>query len=791
MISTTPLNNGGDGASVRRPKQHTLEKQFVCFSFIATIALICYAIIHTNDNTNASNDDLKWYNNKYGRKRHLHKDRRLPRLRRNETDSVHDMHRKVNTSQHKAERVISHTNAASYNNATTRSFFTSVDEQYLHNGRVVRELSHRILSRKIAQSNVVIVSPNFITSYVFNDMKRIKHGEKIIEKYYPAKIAVEEGHTTHLIPASTTSDSSSTLPSVGWILLAYFATQKLDTTVHKNQSPITIDEILTPPLTKIWLQETTVTYIVFPISAKARIPLSSILLGQHEHHDYEYEMDYIADKLVEVIGLTAAQTLLDFDYKLQLLSSSHYFDNNDQRNVNDDAYYYGPNALFQSTTKALHRFLYDQVTRILSKEVSYIRQQHHSQQAVRGMMDAVLSNHTAQTLEVEFHSLLFATQGLDLAIPSRSSYTDLSNHKECKHAHTQQRKARCDPKLNARALNDTIFLQCPKRHAAVDIQFVNEENISGLRIAGTLPQNVERVRNRRVLFERTAMEKKYGIMIDIDEKWLVQKFVNKSDIEVWMGDNEQHQKAEAACVKFYRDAIHPRVSCTTRILPSATDANVSPSIKQTPTSGRPNLLLIMIDPLSRQQLRRSLPNTWALLELLGFQYFPQYTAVGNNSGPNQAALFSGLPLNDGRQGIRTSSNNTKRIWLWDRLNDAGYVTMKAEDGCVSNSNMVQSISPQTHHGKQLQEMFCFHYDRPNCLDSKLAAEHLVEYTRQFIDTYHRDDSSKKNHTKPWAAFVSFIDSHEDSSTLISYLDNILLNFLQDVPMDNTMILFTR
>ena len=103
---------------------------------------------------------------------------------------------------------------------------------------------------------------------------------------------------------------------------------------------------------------------------------------------------------------------------------------------------------------------------------------------------------------------------------------------------------------------------------------------------------------------------------------------------------------------------------------------------------------------------------------------------------------------------------------------------------------VQSIRPQTHHGKQLHEMFCFSFDRPNCLGGKLAAEHLLDYTRQFISTYDRGDENASAHAKPWAAFISFIDSHEDSLTLISYLDGILLKFLQDVPRKNTMIVFT-
>eukprot|EP00571_Detonula_confervacea_P000538 CAMPEP_0172318456 /NCGR_PEP_ID=MMETSP1058-20130122/34927_1 /TAXON_ID=83371 /ORGANISM="Detonula confervacea, Strain CCMP 353" /LENGTH=1694 /DNA_ID=CAMNT_0013033295 /DNA_START=295 /DNA_END=5379 /DNA_ORIENTATION=+ len=650
---------------------------------------------------------------------------------------------------------------------TISSVFTAVDEQHLHDGRVVRELSHRVLSRNIAQSNVVIVSPNFGNeAHVFTD-KNIRDDSTMkdiaMQRYYPAKVALEQGHTTHLLPTSTkfaegwqTSSSPNNKynsTSVGWILLAYFATQKLDTSIQNPHS--SIDDILSPSQASSWLQQTTITYMVFPISAKATIPLSSIL----GHEKYEYEMDYTVNKTIEMTGLTAAKTLLESNYKLQLLSSSHYFD--EMNDGTDQAYYYGPNALFQSVN-ALHRFLYERAVRALRKEVNNIRQ--HYWQSRRPNDDT----NPDQILEVQFHSLLFATQGLDLAIPARSSYTDVGNHKECRGSQKGGRKERCDPKLNARAMNDTIFLDCPHRHNTLNVQFVDEHDTS-----------------RRV-DERTDMEKSYGIMIDLnDGKWMKPKDEMSGEIEVWSG-SEDPSKAEAVCVKADKNAILPRVSCRTRITPTKIKAVSHDTNKQHPD--RPNLLVIMIDPLSRQQMRRSLPNTWAMLEMLGFVEFRRYTAVGNNSGPNQAALYSGKPL-EGRQGIRTS-NNSARTWIWDRLNDAGYVTMKAEDGCISNSNMVQSIDPKTHHGKQLHEMFCFSYDRPNCLGGKLAAEHLVDYTRQFIDTYNRRDEKTSPQTKPWAAFISFIDSHEDSATLISYLDGILLNFLQDIPMQNTMILFT-
>ena len=462
----------GGSARRSRPSQHfTLERQFLCFAIIATISLISYAIIHTGYSTDSS---FLYINKSEGDNIPRQQPRHTNTLRRE-----YDVEIDTNNASTSQENDI---------DTTTLPFFTPVDEQYLHKGRVVRELSHRILSRNIAQSNVIIVSPNFDKVQVIENNKPIDVDEAV-QQYYPAEVAIEQGHTTHLLPCSTWHNSTTI---GGWVLLAYFTTQNIDSTIQ-NESPISIDDILSSSLATSWLRQTTVTYIVFPIHAKASIPLSSII-----GHIYEYDMDYIADKTIKIVGLNAASTLLDSNYKLQLLSSSHYFDPISNDATTKGVYKYGPNVLFQSV-KALHRFLYTQVTQVLQKEVNHIRQQH---------LNAQSNNDTKQLIEVEFHSLLFATQGLDLAIPARSSYTDVSNHKECKDVNTGIRKKRCDPKLNARALNDTIFLTCPKRHKGIDVQFVNETDISQLRIGGTQPQFVERVRDRRVNLERTPLEKK-------------------------------------------------------------------------------------------------------------------------------------------------------------------------------------------------------------------------------------------------------------------------------------------
>ena len=58
-------------------------------------------------------------------------------------------------------------------------------------------------------------------------------------------------------------------------------------------------------------------------------------------------------------------------------------------------------------------------------------------------------------------------------------------------------------------------------------------------------------------------------------------------------------------------------------------------------------------------------------------------------------------------------------------------------------------------------MFCFDFQRPNCLGDTLAVDHLLQYAKEFIQKY----SAPGYEAQPWAALLSFIDSHEDSMAL--------------------------
>jgi len=156
VVNMNRQRQSGGSAIRSRPSQHfTLERQFLCFAIIATISLISYAIIHTGYSTDSS----------------------FLYINKNEGDKPRQQPRHTNTLRREYNVEIDTNNATiiqeNDNVTTTLPFFTPVDEQHLHNGRVVKELSHRILSRNIAQSNVIIVSSNFDNVQVIDNNEPI------------------------------------------------------------------------------------------------------------------------------------------------------------------------------------------------------------------------------------------------------------------------------------------------------------------------------------------------------------------------------------------------------------------------------------------------------------------------------------------------------------------------------------------------------------------------------------------------------------------------------------------
>ena len=287
--------------------------------------------------------------------------------------------------------------------------------------------------------------------------------------------------------------------------------------------------------------------------------------------------------------------------------------------------------------------------------------------------------------------------------------------------------------------------------------------------------------------------------------------------EVWHSHPIPSQ-AEAVCARVVcPGGGEEAVGCATRILRKEEGAWLSPSAPSTADvkmisaqERRPNLLVVMIDPMSRAHLLRTLPRTAMLLEKYDFVDFANYSAVGFNSGPNQAAFYAGAHASfieetskrrrrpsrrsaapssakeenkpaPTRRSLREGEQQQQRVWLWEQLRDKlGYRTLKVEDGCVENSNMVQSIITEnsTDHGSQLKSLFCFDFSRPNCLGTRAAVKILLDYVREFFKVYAPGGGGTT--TLPVAAFVHLIDSHEDSMILGTIVDAVVADFLEKI-----------
>ena len=253
------------------------------------------------------------------------------------------------------------------------SFFSPASERRLHEGRVVAELSRRILSRRIALADVVLVAPDFAEARVLrgggapgDDRPRVDAGAAhAAQRYPPARAALAQGHALHVLPSrARLSDRNATGAARGWVLLAYFATHGAP---RGQVGAPTIDRVLSPSRAGAWLRRTTVTYLVFPVAARAAV---TVALSPSSAPEAD-----VRDATVAVTGVAAAGTLLGADYKLQLLAASHHFDAPAADDGDDDggaaARDYGPNALFPST-KVLRRFLHARAMRVLREEVRHV-----------------------------------------------------------------------------------------------------------------------------------------------------------------------------------------------------------------------------------------------------------------------------------------------------------------------------------------------------------------------------------------------------------------------------------
>jgi Protein of unknown function (DUF229) len=408
-------------------------------------------------------------------------------------------------------------------------------------------------------------------------------------------------------------------------------------------------------------------------------------------------------------GIEAIQTLLKHRYKVQLLSISH---------ISDESIY-RPNADITE----------DGVT-ILGVDIDRLAKER--KQPVRGY--------------------IFATQGLDLAIPLASEYVEKVT------------------------FNEITYKKCDPTFAGVEFDFVRPSTLNVTCHNQSLPFPLPPTMYLNVSKQGDSLWHSHGTLEDSEAVCARITECKPKSMRKRKGKREIFPARVSAS----------RVACATRILPR-TESVSKATLTTAHGSKKPNLLILMIDPISRPRFQRSFPKTSYLVQRLNFTAFSAYTAVGNNSRSNQAALYSGRTL----QSEESIASLGDQDWLWDVLREqGGYATLKAEDGCIDNSNMMQSIRPEGHHGDAFTRMMCFEFQRPNCIGGKPAAQHLLEYATHFIGAYTKLQ-------RPWASFLHLIDSDEDSMMMEGMLDDLLWNFILRVrdgaaPLsnvwDNTLIM---
>ena len=200
------------------------------------------------------------------------------------------------------------------------------------------------------------------------------------------------------------------------------------------------------------------------------------------------------------------------------------------------------------------------------------------------------------------------------------------------------------------------------------------------------------------------------------------------------------------------------------------------------TPKQPNILVLLIDALSKGNFLNFLPNTVQTLNSFEerFDYsllnFTDYHIVGTNSGPNQAAFFAGELVGGGDTSLKKKTADQE--WIWKILKEQhGYTTLKIEDMCFKHSGLLKALGyldktaePPTTHA--FLEFFCPpNYRRPHCVGDKPLSRFMFDYLGSYISNYQD--------ARPWAAFANFGEAHEDSVSLPGILDQDLNQFLSE------------
>lgn len=318
-----------------------------------------------------------------------------------------------------------------FHRSLLRKQFSEKKEEQLRKqspfGLVMQQFSKRVLSRHITSSNVLVVFPE-ANAAATTLKSRSRNNETSVEPWNFHSMGARflydsfrEGHSIHAIDSNMVASVSL---DDWW---NSFGSNSGAKSGPEQERPswilLAVFDLPWWEEDAVWgkatqfLTEATVTYIVLAMhSVKER------------NGSYRYG------------GLQAAEQLLERRYKLQTLSVSHYHaDSSNEKQIFQS---YGPNALFQSV-----------------EEIKNFLQWGADSAKLHGNEDDV------------FKVYIFATQGLDLAIPSAGFYI------------ADDKVGMVDPLKGMDARDSASLKRCPRSKETYNIE-LHFEGVSPERAVG-------------------------------------------------------------------------------------------------------------------------------------------------------------------------------------------------------------------------------------------------------------------------------------------------------------------
>ena len=200
------------------------------------------------------------------------------------------------------------------------------------------------------------------------------------------------------------------------------------------------------------------------------------------------------------------------------------------------------------------------------------------------------------------------------------------------------------------------------------------------------------------------------------------------------------------------------------------------------------VLMISVDSMSRKHFYRRLPKTHKFLQSLNPESFKVhdfklYNIIGDNSIPNIYATLTGnIPFyhssSTEEKNAQEEKDLIKEDAIWTDLHKTGWATLFGAEFCDNYFSHVIGRKPEVDH--LLSKFWCAaeklsgfndKLEDQRCIGNKNSHFYMLNYTLQYVKNYQ--GINKWGH-------IMILPAHEDSGTVISTLDQDLVDFLSKV-----------